>query len=318
MLSTSLCGTLHYLDPKSGGILRTLQGHQKGITAMTYHAETKKLHTASFDGRVVHWTTSEPTKGAVLVQGSAPSEVHTTQIPCMDQCGRDRVFTIALDDTSRSIHCGTYVSADKVKLPSQPIAVVSLGGNSRLVATLEGLMHVTGDNKIETIAQMPKATMIAGSPKGTYIAVANERLVNLYKQDNGKVDWNTIVKSLEGSKTNVTCISFSPDESLVAIGDAGSKIFVFDVVTGEVKLNQWVFHTARVTSIAWSPDGQHAVSGSLDTSLIVWSVERPMKRVTIRNAHVESITKVAFSEKDEIVSVGADACVKTWKITTLP
>lgn len=83
---------------------------------------------------------------------------------------------------------------------------------------------------------------------------------------------------------------------------------------------QWVHHTSRITALAWSPSGQvseramgwdgmgwagymdhawfgrltipscmhrgpqHLASGSLDSSIIIWSVENPKSRTTLDGA----------------------------------
>lgn len=46
---------------------------------------------------------------------------------------------------------------------------------------------------------------------------------------------------------------------------------------------EWGFHTARVNSVAWSPDSRRVASGSLDTAVIVWSVDQPAKHVIIKS-----------------------------------
>jgi len=35
--------------------------------------------------------------------------------------------------------------------------------------------------------------------------------------------------------------------------------------------SEWGYHTARVNSVAWSPDSRHVASGALDTNAIVWT-----------------------------------------------
>ena len=123
------------------------------------------------------------------------------------------------------------------------------------------------------------------------------------------------VHTLAKNKGAVSALSFNPEGNLLAVGDSAGKIYVYDVATGETKIQQWVSHTARVTSINWSPSGQYAVSGSLDTNIYVWSRERPTRKIAIPNAHALSVSGVAFVDEDTIVSTGADACVKTWKLT---
>ena len=37
------------------------------------------------------------------------------------------------------------------------------------------------------------------------------------------------------------------------------------------KTKEFLFHTAKVMDIAWSPNSAYIVSGSIDTNIIVWT-----------------------------------------------
>jgi len=125
----------------------------------------------------------------------------------------------------------------------------------------------------------------------------------------------TAVHTLSKNKGAITVLAFNPEGNLLAAGDSAGKVYVYDVGTGEVKIEHWVFHTARVTSLNWSPSGRYAVSGSLDTNVFVWSTEKTMKRIAIPNAHALGVSGTAFLDDETVVSSGTDACVKTWKLT---
>lgn len=44
----------------------------------------------------------------------------------------------------------------------------------------------------------------------------------------------------------------------------------------QVKLKDMLYHTARISSVAWSPDSSRLATGSLDTNLIVWDIAKPV------------------------------------------
>lgn len=46
---------------------------------------------------------------------------------------------------------------------------------------------------------------------------------------------------------------------------------------------EWGFHNARVNSVAWSPNSDMVASGSLDTTIIIWSVTNPAKHTIIKS-----------------------------------
>ncbi len=49
----------------------------------------------------------------------------------------------------------------------------------------------------------------------------------------------------------------------------------------------WSIHTAKINTVAWTPNSRHLATGSLDTNVIVWNPEKPMKRVNIKGENVD-------------------------------
>jgi WD40 repeat protein len=65
-------------------------------------------------------------------------------------------------------------------------------------------------------------------------------------------------------------------------------------------------------SVAFSPDGQHIVSGSSDKLVKVWSVSSG-KEVASLAGHAHCVRSVAFSpDGQHIVSGSSDNLVKVW------
>jgi WD40 repeat protein len=89
---------------------------------------------------------------------------------------------------------------------------------------------------------------------------------------------------LTSNRGIISALAYSPNTAShhLAVGDTDRKVLVYDTATGEVVLNQWVFHTARVNCVAWTDCGKHAVSGGLDRNVYVWSVDNPMKSIAIK------------------------------------
>jgi WD40 repeat protein len=74
-------------------------------------------------------------------------------------------------------------------------------------------------------------------------------------------------------------------------------------------------HTSLVCSVAFSPDGQHIVSGSADKLVKVWSVSGG-KEVASLAGHTSYVLLVAFSPDGHyIVSGGWDKLVKVWSVS---
>ena len=93
--------------------------------------------------------------------------------------------------------------------------------------------------------------------------------------------------ALRRHRGEVTAARFHPsDPSTLATCDANREVLVWNVDTGAVVMDKMVFHTARVTSLAWCPDGRRIATGGLDGAVIVWDLDKPaVARATAEGAH---------------------------------
>ena len=82
----------------------------------------------------------------------------------------------------------------------------------------------------------------------------------------------------------VTYLAFSPSGSHLAAGDATGKIALYNIADKNIQTSRWAFHTSRINSISWHSSGQYIVAGSLDTNVIVYSVEKPVKNIKFLGA----------------------------------
>lgn len=75
-------------------------------------------------------------------------------------------------------------------------------------------------------------------------------------------------------------------------------------------------HTARIQSIAWSPESTHLVSGSEDSTARVWSVATG-ETVTLFDGHTASVSRVAWSPQGHLIASGSsDSVVFVWDAWT--
>ena len=91
--------------------------------------------------------------------------------------------------------------------------------------------------------------------------------------------------------------------------------------TQQIQESRWTNHTSRIYSLSFSPSGTPPASGSLDASIYVWSIAKPLQSVAVRHAHpggVRSVEWIAAGTdvgkgEGKIVSAGADAVVRVWR-----
>jgi len=70
-------------------------------------------------------------------------------------------------------------------------------------------------------------------------------------------------------------------------------------------------HGGPVRALAVSPDGEHAISGSFDTSAIRWSLKRNVAEQVMR-FHDAAVNAVLWLKDGRLVTAGADAHIALW------
>ncbi|HTU22111.1 MAG TPA: WD40 repeat domain-containing protein [Gemmataceae bacterium] len=120
--------------------------------------------------------------------------------------------------------------------------------------------------------------------------------------------------------TETISSAFSPDGLQVLSGGGRYEARDFTVRLWSVESNkdekQLRGHTAEVTSVAFLPDGKHAVSGSCDKTIRVWDLATA-KEVRCFEGHTLSVRSIAVSANGRhLISGGADRTLRLWDIKT--
>ncbi|BAY62371.1 WD-40 repeat-containing protein [Calothrix brevissima NIES-22] len=110
-------------------------------------------------------------------------------------------------------------------------------------------------------------------------------------------------------------VAYSPDRSLLAVGDAKGEIRLYRIADGE-QISVCRGHDDWVRSIAFSPNGKIIVSGSEDKRLGIWNVNTG-QCIQMLSGDAHRIRSVAFSPDGRFFASGNDDnTVKLWDATT--
>ncbi|KIX03938.1 ribosomal protein S18 [Rhinocladiella mackenziei CBS 650.93] len=322
LISLSLSGDLNYLYTGSSKPTKILSGHQKNITAMTSSGESESstLWTGSYEGRLCSWDAASG--DAETIEGDGHTNIISGLAATLSG-QHPRIYSVGWDDSLRTVDVGARTFTGKpTQLSSQPKALTCTSDSLVVVAQLESVI-VYKDGEEDGELPLKSTPTSLASTAGTVAIGSQDSSLRLFSVVPGKAPKQTgVVERV--SATPLTAISFSQDGSMVAVGTAAGKIYVYKIRTGvtglvtetaslELVTDRWSAHTGKITCIAWNPEGTGAVSGSLDTNIFAWSLKEPGKRVKETNAHKEGVNGIVWLG-DTVYSTGADATVKKWRI----
>jgi WD repeat-containing protein 1 (actin-interacting protein 1) len=311
IISLDLEGNLNYFHvDKAEGPAKVVRGHQKAITSAASAPGSGSLVTGSYEGRARSWDLK--TGAAELVDG----EMHSNQVSGL-AAGSGRVYSVGWDDSLRTADVAqkSFIGG-AVKTAGQPkgVAVATANGQEfTIVASTAGL-NIYSEGQEVTSLSLPSPPTCVAANGATVASGADDKVVRIYTLSSaGSLTETTTLKD---ATSPISALAFSPSGTHLATGLGNGKVFAYSTSSNAWKLetNRWSAHTARVTSLSWSPDGTKAVSGSLDTNVCVWSMANPGNRVKATNAHKEGVGAVVWVEDGRVVSCGADAAVKVWRV----
>lgn len=143
-------------------------------------------------------------------------------------------------------------------------------------------------------------------PKGTMLAIAGSKIVELRSVENGAK-----IRDLPGHTLWVYSIAFSPDGNWLASGGWDRTIKLRDVATGQERLT--IFgHDGFVYGLAFSPDSRALASTSEDRSLKLWEVPSG-RELVVFHGHTDFVNDVSFHPGgQEMVTGSQDGTLKVW------
>jgi len=308
IVSVSLTGTLYFVDENNTNApKKVLLGHNKIICALAYDPHSHRAFTADVSGYIIEWNPDNgDTRGFSGV-------AHSSHVKHM-VVNAGKLVTVSIDDSVKITSLGEGGSleyGESVALGAQPCAVASVKDHT-VVATSAGIVILQGSQIVNKHEVKYQPASIALSPDGTQVAVgAKDFKIYLYRLHGGQLKEEG---ALEGHRGEVTCLAYSHDGRYLGAGDGNREVKVWE--GKEAKTSGWVFHASRVQALAWAPDNEHLVTGSVDSAVIVWSVNQPpTKRIHIKLAHMGGVRSVAFCNNTTILSVGEDCAMKSWTLT---
>ena len=252
LASGSTDKTVQLWDTSTGELLMTFTGHINGISALTFAPNGSTLASASADGTVRFWNTDTGTLLPTNITG------HLESVQNVSFLGDSTTLAsvafngvITLWDLDTSLTTTQHISGYQDRLAAEAF---SSDGSKHANIGFDGkAIYVTG-NGFSNSSGMPN-DLIRLKDVRTGIELQN----------------------FKGAR-NSDAVVFSPDGKTVAFGGHGN-IRLWNTETNEsteIPLDNYIdnrgsSHTAKVTTLVFSPDGNDLVCGTMGGKVHQWN-----------------------------------------------
>ncbi|KAH6801788.1 transducin family protein / WD-40 repeat family protein [Perilla frutescens var. frutescens] len=312
IITVSLCGTIYmYSASDLDKAPLELSGHMKNINSLALlKRDPNVILSTSYDGLIIKWLQG------IGYSGKLDRNV-TTQIKCFAAV-EGEIVSSGFDNKVWRVpllgdQCG---DADSVDIANQPkdLSLALASPDLALVSYETGVTLLRGTKIVSTIDLGFTVTACTIAPNGNEAVVGGQDgKLHVYSVMGDTLKEEAVLEKHRGP---ITVINYSPDVSMFASADSNREATVWDRVSHEVKVKNMLYHTARVNCLAWSPNCRMIATGSLDTCVIIYEVDKPASsRMTIKGAHLGGVYGLVFTDDHTVVSSGEDACIRIWKVT---
>lgn len=252
-------GVLRLWDVAAGKEIRQWKTGSTGFADLAFTPDGKALAARGFD-RVVHFYDSATGQTLRSLSAALPSDAAE---------GNDvtRAFFGSAVTNMRFSADGAVLA---LVPPEESLQRRLNGGGRPRPATLR-LLDVATGKIFATGAEQPSGmTALAFAPDGRTLATAQgDGSLLVWEAQTGQVRLR-IQRPTPG--TTWTALAYAPESRALAAGGPQGTIHFFDTVTGRT-LGTLAGHQGGVQSLAFHAAGDRLLSGSADTSALLWDVK---------------------------------------------
>ncbi len=272
---TKTDGTIRVLAAADGKELHSFKGHANGAASLAFAPNSKMLASCgNADGTIRLFD---------LDQGK---EMRNITMPGATVAGNPGVVVFGGGNGGGIVRQGIAFSPDgqtiAVSINAGP-ALARRGGGPPGDSTLR-LWDVGTGKEVRkiTLATGRAVNQLAFSPNGRLLATDNaDQTVSLWEIASGReravlgapAADQTTPPAMEGAAIS---LAFSPDGNLLAARGANHSVRLWEVIHA-TELDPLKGHEGPVQTLVFAKSGKALATGSADTTILVWNLDRPQR-----------------------------------------
>jgi WD40 repeat protein len=355
-VSGSEDGTLRVWDLKTGEASSTIEAHGKSVTAIAITPDNKQVISGSEDGKLKVWKLDkrwDSDKNKEIFTLQAPftlyeeEEEYAITTLAITFTSEGKSSTIVLEAKLEANSRGSLWEQSSYKRPrvirwdleekrkvlleefdADTITLIpdgtkailwSVDHKSRLYTRHGGIWtYAYVDLKIKNL--LPKND----NQKGFKICIGKvfesykfDKVYEIDIEDN--LDFKgkpaSITRDLFDFKDKPAVIAIDPNKKQAIFTIMGKNLVVYNLENGG--LFALTGHNEKVTAVAITFDGKHAVSGSKDGTLKIWSLETKQELSTEKR-HTSLVNSITITpDGKKAISGSKDGTLKIWSLENL-
>ncbi|RKU28057.1 hypothetical protein C6497_10005 [Candidatus Poribacteria bacterium] len=297
--SSSYDKTIRLWHPNTGEVRKIMRGYRIPVYKMLFNPDGHILATVDTDHNIRLWDTAS---GKYLITLNGLTETVKTMVFSSDR----KILTSVESDNISDVwefHVWDINTGElKQKISVSPTNGHRASINSKVLFSPDG----------QTLAITLSDTSSDYS-KWSYIIV-------MWDVQTGKIK-----DTLSGHTNDITSIAFNPNGNRLASGGDDKTIRLWDLATGEQKLQisepLWYQILSAgndfVTQLSFSPEGQILASGISEGVIYLWDIDTG-EQIKILKGHTGSIRKITFNKETKtLMSYSSDGTVMIWDISSI-